>query len=99
VKSSRQVARPFKKIYILYTYFYIFSYFKNIFKKFNPLGSPGTAVFIMRINAFSAEMEVCVIFYISITIEAKDSNKKTNFVPHDMDYNSYYYEFLLNSFL
>jgi hypothetical protein len=42
----------------------------------------------MRKNTFSAEMEVRVIFYISIIIEARDSNKKQS-VPRDMDYNSY----------
>jgi hypothetical protein len=43
---------------------------KKLKKNSNPLGSPSTAVFIMRKNAFSDEMEVCDIFYISITIEA-----------------------------
>jgi hypothetical protein len=41
-------------------------------------------------------MEVRVIFYISISIETRDSNKN-QFVPHDMNYNSYHYKFLLNS--
>jgi hypothetical protein len=66
----------FEKFYILYTYFYIFSYFKKLLKNSNPVGSPGTAVFVMRKNAFSAGIQVCVIFYIKITIEVRDSNKK-----------------------
>jgi hypothetical protein len=73
VKSSRQVARPFLKM------LYIVNLFLHIFmrqKKNNPVGSPGTAVFIMRKNAFLAEMEVCDIFYISIIIETRDSNEE-----------------------
>jgi hypothetical protein len=50
----------------------------------------------MRKYAFLTEMVVCVIIYILITIDARDSNKK-EFVPHDMDYNSCHYVFLLNS--
>jgi hypothetical protein len=50
----------------------------------------------MRKNAFSAEMEVRVIFYLSISIETRDSNIN-QFVPHDMNCNSYHYKFLLNS--
>jgi hypothetical protein len=50
----------------------------------------------MRKHALLAEKEVCFIFYISINIEARDSNKN-QIVPRDMDYNSYYYKFLLNS--
>jgi hypothetical protein len=41
-------------------------------------------------------MEVCVIFYNSVTVEARDYNKN-QFLPPNRDYNSYPYKFLLNS--
>jgi hypothetical protein len=73
---DRSLDHFYQILYFVHLFLHIFIFQKKKFKKFNPLGSPGTAVFIMRKNALSAEIEVCIIFYISITIEARDSNEK-----------------------
>jgi hypothetical protein len=52
----------------------------------------------MRKNASSAEIEVRVIFYISISYKARDSNKN-QYVPHDMDCNSSDYKLYWTHFL
>jgi hypothetical protein len=62
-----------KKLYFVPLFLYIFILQKQTNNSFC---SPGTAVFITRKNAFSAEMEVCVIFYISMNLDVVDSNKK-----------------------
>jgi hypothetical protein len=64
----------------MYTYFCIFNTSKMLLEMFNSLCSFGTADFIMRKNASSAEIEVYIIFYSSITIDDRDSNKNSLFL-------------------